>query len=62
TQAMRAAADKAGDPELMSLWAGQAVKLAKPGPAGEMVKLWWGEAQRAAQALAARTAERAPKP
>jgi nitronate monooxygenase len=55
TQAMRAAADKAGDPELMSLWAGQAVTLAKPGQAGEMVKAWWAEAQAAAQALARRT-------
>ncbi len=62
TQAMRAAADKAGDPELMSLWAGQAVKLARPGRAGEMVKLWWREAQAAAQALSARTADIAPKP
>jgi nitronate monooxygenase len=57
TQAMRTAADKAGDPELMSLWAGQAVKLAKPGQASEMVKQWWAEAQDAAQALAARTAK-----
>ncbi len=57
TQAMRAAADKAGDPELMSLWAGQAVKLAKPGAAGEMVKQWWAEAQATAQALVARTAK-----
>jgi nitronate monooxygenase len=57
TQAMRAAADKAGDPDLMSLWAGQAVKLAKPGQAGEMVRQWWAEAQGAAQALAARTAK-----
>lgn len=56
TQAMRAAANKAGDPELMSLWAGQAVKMAKPGPAGDMVKAWWAEAQDAAQALARRTA------
>ncbi len=55
TQAMRAAANKAGDPEMMSLWAGQAVKLAKPGSAGEMVKTWWAEAQATAQALAART-------
>jgi nitronate monooxygenase len=62
TQAMRAAADKAGDPELMSLWAGQAVKLAKAGPAGEMVKQWWAEAQQAAQALAERTAGRPAKP
>jgi nitronate monooxygenase len=39
----------------MSLWAGQAVTLARPGAAGEMVKRWWSEAQAAAQALAART-------
>jgi nitronate monooxygenase len=55
TQAMRAAANAAGDPEMMSLWAGQAVKLAKPGPAGEMVKTWWAEAQATALALARRT-------
>src|ERR1700744_1020519 len=34
TQAMRAAADKSGDPEMMSLWAGQAIRLPKAGPAG----------------------------
>jgi len=55
TQAMRAAANRAGDPELMSLWAGQAVKLARPGPAGEMIKLWWAEAQETAAALVRRT-------
>jgi nitronate monooxygenase len=55
TQAMRAAADKAGDPEMMSLWAGQAVTMARPGAAGEMVKLWWAQAQETAQALARRT-------
>lgn len=59
TQAMRAAAAKAGDPEMMSLWAGQAVKLAKPGPAGEMVKQWWREAQETAQTLSRRTEGRA---
>jgi len=58
TQAMRAAADKAGDPEYMSLWAGQAVKLARPGSAGEMVKAWWAQARETAQALAARTGAR----
>jgi nitronate monooxygenase len=57
TQALRAAADNAGDPEMMSLWAGQAVKLAKPGPAGDIVKAWWAEAQATAQALAKRTAK-----
>jgi nitronate monooxygenase len=55
TQAMRAAADKAGDPEMMSLWAGQAVTMARPGAAGEMVRLWWAQAQQTAQALALRT-------
>lgn len=54
TQAMRAAADKAGDPEMMSLWAGQAVTLARRGPAADMVKLWWAQAQVAAQQLARR--------
>lgn len=58
TQAMRAAADKAGDPEMMSVWAGQAVKLARPGPAGELVRQWWAEAQDAALALAKRTSAR----
>ncbi len=56
TQAMRAASNKAGDPEMMSLWAGQAVKLARPGAAGDMVRRWWAEAQSASQALAQRTA------
>ena len=60
TQALRAAADKAGDPELMSLWAGQAVTLAKAGAAGEMVKLWWGEAQDAARLLSRRIGGETP--
>jgi nitronate monooxygenase len=58
TQAMRAAANKAGDPELMSLWAGQAVKLAQAGASGDLVKLWWAQAQETAQALANSTARR----
>jgi nitronate monooxygenase len=62
TQAMRAAANRAGDPEFMSLWAGQAVKLAQAGPAGELVQRWWREAQETARALAARTAARPPQP
>jgi nitronate monooxygenase len=57
TQPMRAAADKAGDPEMMSLWAGQAVSLAKSGNAGEMVRQWWAEAQDCARALIQRTGE-----
>ena len=55
TQAMRTASEKAGDPAMMSLWAGQAVKLAQSGRAGDMVKLWWAEAQATAQVLARRT-------
>jgi nitronate monooxygenase len=55
TQPLRAAAAKAGEPDMISLWAGQAVKLAKPGDAGDMVKLWWEEAKAASQALARRT-------
>ena len=56
TQSLRAAAAKAGDAEVLSLWAGQGVKLAGPGDAGEMVKRWWAEAQTAATDLSARTA------
>jgi len=55
TQPLRAAAAMAGNPEMMSLWAGQAVTLARPGEAGDMVKQWWAEAQEAAQALVRRT-------
>jgi nitronate monooxygenase len=55
TQPLRAAAAKAGNPELMSLWAGQAVKLAEPGKSGEMVQRWWDEAGAAAGRLLART-------
>lgn len=58
TQPLRAAAAKAGDAEMISLWAGQAVRLAKPGDAGEMVKAWWAEARAAAEQLSARTARR----
>jgi nitronate monooxygenase len=54
TQPLRAAAVKADDPDLISLWAGQGVKLAKPGDAGEMVRAWWEEAKAASLTLAAR--------
>jgi nitronate monooxygenase len=59
TQPLRAAAVQADDPEMISLWAGQGVRLAQPGPAAEMVRRWWAEAQDAAAALAARTGRRA---
>jgi nitronate monooxygenase len=55
TQPLRAAAEKAGDTGLMSLWAGQAASLAQPGPAKDLVRRWWAEAQTAAQELSART-------
>ena len=62
TQAMRAAADQAGDSQMMSLWAGQAVTLTRPGEASEMVRLWWTQAQAATQALATRMDRGAPDP
>ncbi|MFL5296343.1 MAG: NAD(P)H-dependent flavin oxidoreductase [Phenylobacterium sp.] len=55
TQPLRAAAQERGDPEMMSLWAGQAVKLAQPGEPGELVRRWWDEAREASARLAART-------
>ncbi len=55
TQALRAAAAARGDPSVGSLWAGQAVTLARGGDAGELVEAWWREAREAAQALAERT-------
>lgn len=54
TQPLRAAAAKAGEADMISLWAGQAVKLARPGDAGEMVRAWWAEAREASQVLTAR--------
>jgi nitronate monooxygenase len=56
TQPMRAAAEKVGNAEFLSHWAGQAVKLARPGDAGQMVRQWWEEAKEASRALARRTA------
>jgi len=55
TQPLRVAAAKAGDPDVLSLWAGQGVKQAGPGDAGDLVKRWWAEAQTVSRALAART-------
>ena len=45
TQPLRAAATQANDTSAMSLWAGQAVKLAHGGDAGEPVRDWWAEAK-----------------
>jgi nitronate monooxygenase len=55
TQPLRAAATRAGDPEMMSLWAGQGVRLATAGRAGDMVRRWWAQAGEAAAEAAART-------
>lgn len=50
TQPMRAAAAKAGDPDLISLWAGQGLgehaSNAPEGDAGALIAGWWAEAQR----------------
>ena len=55
TQPLRAAATEAEDPEMISLWAGQGVTLARPGRAADMVRQWWAEAGEAAAELAVRT-------
>jgi nitronate monooxygenase len=54
TQPLRAAAGRMDDPEVISLWAGQGVKLAGPGEAGAMVQRWWDEARAVMAALAQR--------
>jgi nitronate monooxygenase len=58
TQALRAAAAQAGEADMISLWAGQGVRLVQPGDAGEMVRRWWDEARQASDALSARVASR----
>lgn len=55
TQPLRAASTAAGDPEQISLWAGQGAKLAGAGDAGELVLRWWAEAKAASANLARRT-------
>lgn len=55
TQPLRAAAAKAGDAQMISLWAGQGVRLAQRGSAAEMVQRWWAEAGEAARDLSRRT-------
>lgn len=55
TQPMRAAAARSGEADLLSLWAGQAVTLAKPGSSGDIVRRWWTQAQQATRDLARRT-------
>jgi nitronate monooxygenase len=54
TAPIRAAARKAGDPEAVNLWAGQAHELAIAEPAAEIVRRLWTDAQASAAATAAR--------
>ncbi len=54
TQELRAAAAKAGSAEELSLWAGQSVKLAKPGSAAFITETLWREAQEALRATSQR--------
>jgi len=54
TQELRAAAAKAGSADELSLWAGQSVKLARPGPAGEITRTLWRDARAAMRETAAR--------
>ncbi|MFI4974561.1 MAG: NAD(P)H-dependent flavin oxidoreductase [Caulobacterales bacterium] len=55
TQPLRAAAAQAGEPDMLSLWAGQGVKLIQPGGAEDLVRRWWAQAGDAARETAART-------
>ena len=45
TTPMREAAGKSGDVQRMQAWSGQAAALARPEPAGEVVRRLWEEAQ-----------------
>ncbi|MBI1405149.1 MAG: nitronate monooxygenase [Caulobacter sp.] len=55
TRELRAAAARAGESELLSLWAGQGVSLARAGAAGDLVSRWWDEARAASREVHART-------
>lgn len=46
TRPMREAAIRAGDPERMQMWAGQAAKFAQVLPAGDIVQQLWSGASR----------------
>jgi len=53
TSPVRAAARKAGDPEIINLWAGQAASLAVARPAGDIVRAVWAQAHAALTETAA---------
>jgi nitronate monooxygenase len=55
TQALRAEGAAQDNADVLSLWAGQGVKLATAGEAEAMVRAWWAEAQEVVDALAAHT-------
>jgi nitronate monooxygenase len=55
TQPLRAAAAAAGESDMLSLWAGQGVRLARPGRAGDLVRQMWEEAKTASRGLSLRT-------
>lgn len=55
TQPLRQAAARKGEPDALSLWAGQGVGLARSGSAARLVETFWREAQEAAIQLVART-------
>ncbi|MBB5152998.1 NAD(P)H-dependent flavin oxidoreductase [Saccharopolyspora phatthalungensis] len=54
TKPMRGAAGKAGDPELLSLWAGQTYAQTRPLPAAELMRVLTEEARQALDLAAAR--------
>ncbi len=58
TAPIRAHARRAGDPELLNLWAGQAHELARARPAADLVRELHDEARRAAEATVARIGSR----
>lgn len=55
TRELRAAAAEAGDSEVLSLWAGQGVSLARGGSAGDLVRDWWDDAKAVSREVHART-------
>jgi nitronate monooxygenase len=57
TQELRAAATKAHSPDVLSLWAGQGVGLARPGGAADITAALWRDAREALRANARRWAD-----
>jgi nitronate monooxygenase len=55
TRELRAAGARLGDSEVLSLWAGQAVALARVGRAGALVEGWWRQALAASDEVHRRT-------